>query len=58
MVPKLSEVLITKMHFVPSQADPCLMYRNDEDGLCIVLMYVDDNLVIATIQQFRRQSNS
>jgi len=31
---------------MPSQADPCLMYRNDEDGLCIVLLYVDDNLVI------------
>ena len=46
MVQKLSEVLITKMNFMPSQADPCLMYRYDEDGLCIVLMYVDDNLVI------------
>ena len=40
---KISEVLITKMNFMPSQADTCLMYRNDEDGLCIFLMYVDDN---------------
>ena len=43
---KLWEVLITKKNFMPSQADPCLMYRNNEDGLCIVLIYVDDNIVI------------
>ena len=61
---KLSEVLITKMNFMPSQADPCLMYRNDEDGLCIVLMYVDDNLVIGnettiqkTVEQLKKEFN-
>ena len=41
MVPK-----IIKSTDYKNEADPCLMYRNDEDGLCIVLMYVDDNLVI------------
>jgi len=60
----LSEVLMTKMNFMPSQADPCLMYRNDEDGLCIILMYVDDNLVIGnettiwkTVEQLKKEFN-
>jgi len=61
---KLSEVLITKMNLMPSQADPCLMYGNDEDGLCIDLMYVDDNLVIGnettiqkTVKQLKKEFN-
>jgi len=49
---------------MPSQADSCLMYRNDEDGLCIVLMYVDHNLVIGnkttiqkTVEQLKKEFN-
>jgi len=40
------------------------MYRNDEDGLCIVFMYVDDNLVIGnkttirnTVEQLKKEFN-
>ena len=43
---------------MPNQADPCLMYRNDEDGLCIVLMYVDDNLVIGNKTTIRKDSGT
>jgi len=49
---------------MPSQADPCLMYRNDEDGLCIVLLYGDDNLVIGnkttiwkTVEKLKKEFN-
>ena len=40
----LSDVLIT-LGYNPCESDPCLMYRIDEEGLCIILMYVDDNLI-------------
>ncbi|KAL7574348.1 hypothetical protein ACA910_008452 [Epithemia clementina (nom. ined.)] len=32
--------------FQVSKADPCLLYQNDENGVCIVIMYVDDILVV------------
>jgi len=43
----LSDVLIT-WGFNPCESDPCLMYRIDEKGLCIILMYVDDNLIVGS----------
>jgi len=49
----LSDVLIT-WGFAPCESDPCLVYRINENGLCIILMYVDDNLIIGsdmTIEQ-------
>ena len=44
---RLSDVLIT-LGFNPCESDPCLMYRIDEEGLCIILMYVDDNLIVGS----------
>jgi hypothetical protein len=32
--------------FQRCEADPCLFTRTDEHGVCIILCYVDDNLVI------------
>jgi len=43
----LSDILIT-LGFDPCESDPCLMYRIDEEGLCIILMYVDDNLIVGS----------
>ena len=43
----LSDVLIT-LGFNPCESDPCLMYRIDEEGLCIILMYVDNNLIVGS----------
>jgi len=37
----LSDVLIT-LGFKPCKSDPCLMYRVNENGLCIILMYLDN----------------
>jgi len=44
---RLSDVLIT-LGFAPCESDSCLMYRINETGLCIILMYVDDNLIIVS----------
>jgi len=44
---RVSDVLIT-VGFNPCESDPCLMYRFDEEGLCIILMYVDDNLIVGS----------
>ena len=43
----LSDVLIT-LGYNPCESDPCLMYRIDSEGLCIILMYVDDNLIVGS----------
>ena len=32
--------------FETSQADPCLLYRKNQNGTCIIIMYVDDMLII------------
>ena len=57
---RLSEILIT-LRFTPCESDPCIMYRVNENGLCIILMYVDDNLIvgsnIAIEQVTRNQEN-
>jgi len=54
----LSDILIT-LGFNPCESDPCLMYRIDEEGLCIILMYVDDNLIVGRRRQLtKRQKKS
>ena len=32
--------------FKLSEADPCMLYREDERGVCIIIIYVDDMLII------------
>jgi len=36
------------MGFTPCESDPSLMYRVNENGLCIILMYVDNNLIVGS----------
>jgi len=44
---RLSDILIT-LGFKPCKSDPCLKYRVNENVLCIILMYVDDNLIVGS----------
>ena len=44
---RLSDILIT-LGFNLCESDPCLMYRIDEEGLCIILMYMDNNLIVGS----------
>jgi len=53
---RLSDVLIT-LGFNPCESDPCLMYRIDEEGLCIILMYVDDNLIVGSRKAIDKATN-
>ena len=32
--------------FQLSKADPCMLYREDERGICIIIIYIDDMLII------------
>ena len=32
--------------FKLSDADPCMLYKEDEKGVCIILIYIDDMLII------------
>ena len=41
--------LLDKMHkgsFKLSVADPCMLYKEDEKGVCIIIVYIDDMLII------------
>ena len=32
--------------FKLSEADPCMLYKEDEKGVCIIIIYIDDILII------------
>ena len=32
--------------FQLSEADPCMLYKEDEKGICIIIIYIDDMLII------------
>ena len=43
---KMIEVLETKMNFVRSMNDQCLLMRNDQNGKIIVCLYIDDTMYV------------
>ena len=36
--------------FKPSQADPCLVYKEDQKGVCITLIHIDNILIVGTAE--------
>ena len=32
--------------FKLSEADQCMLYKEDEEGVCIIIIYIDDMLII------------
>ena len=32
--------------FMLSEADACMLYKEDEKGVCIIIIYIDDMLII------------
>ena len=32
--------------FKSSEADPCLVYKEDQEGVCLMLIYIDDMLIV------------
>ena len=39
--------------FTVSPADPCVLFKENELGICIIIMYVDDMLIIAKNKQIQ-----
>ena len=37
--------------FTVSPADPCMLFKENELGMCIIIMYVDDMLIIGKNEQ-------
>ena len=47
---KVHDALI-QANFKASEADPCLLYKNDQErGVCIILIYIDDMLIVGKTQ--------
>jgi hypothetical protein len=45
--------ILKKIGFQQCRSDPCLFYRKDDAGICVVLMYVDDNLCVGNPMALR-----
>ena len=43
---KISEILVNKLSFQKNRKDPCLLYKNDENGEIIICLYVDDSVIM------------
>ena len=39
--------------FTVSPADPCMLFKENELGICIIIMYVDDMLIIGKNEQIQ-----
>ena len=46
--------ILKKIGFQQCRSDPCLFYRKDETGICVVLTYVDDNLCVGNPLALRK----
>ena len=46
--------ILKKMGFSQSRSDPCLFIRRNDDGLVIILTYVDDNLCIGNKEALKK----
>ena len=44
--------------FTVSPADPCMLFKENNLGVCIIIMYVDDMLVIGKKEQNTRFCNN
>ena len=42
----VNEMTKTDVGFKISETDPCLLYRENKLGICMIIMYVDDMIVI------------
>ena len=39
--------------FIVSRADPCMVFKENNLGICIIIMYVDDMLIIGKKEQIQ-----
>ena len=43
--------------FIVSTADPCMLFKENELGICIIIMYVDDMLIIGKKEHIQKFSS-
>ena len=36
--------------FKSNEADPCLVHKEDQIGVCVMLIYIDDTLIVGTTE--------
>ena len=46
---KIQDFLV-QARFKSSEADLCLVYKEDQIGVCIMLIYIDDTLIVGTTE--------
>ena len=46
----VNEMMKTDVGFKISEADPCLLYRENKLGICMIIIYVDDVTVMGQIE--------
>ena len=39
--------------FTVSPADPCMLFKENNLGICIIIMYVDDMLIIGKVHRYK-----
>ena len=44
--------------FQISEVDPCMLYKEDEKGICIIIIYIDDMLIIGKEEAIDAAINS
>ena len=42
----VNEMVKIDVHFKISEADPCLLCRETKLGICMIMIYVDDMIVV------------
>ena len=55
---KLVEVLVGKMDFIKCLNDPCLLMKENENGIIIMCLYIDDTLCVGeklAIEKFKKE---
>ena len=43
---KTIEDKMQERDFMLSEADPCMSYKEDEKGVCIIIIYIEDMVII------------
>ena len=48
------EEICGPLGFTVSPADPCMLFKENELGICIIIIYVDDMLIIGKKEQIQK----
>ena len=49
----MDTIKIEQFGFTASPADPCMLFKENNLGICIIIMYVDDMFIIGMKEQIQ-----